>query len=35
MHALSTLFSQFLRERRYLQNVTAKTLTWYQTAFAP
>ena len=33
MPALSTLFEQFLRHRRYLQNVTPKTLTWYQTAF--
>lgn len=33
MDALATLFAQFLRERRYLQNVTPKTLTWYQTAF--
>ena len=33
MSALSTLFEQFLRERRYLKNVTPKTATWYQTAF--
>ena len=33
MSALSALFERFLRERRYLQNVTPKTLTWYQTAF--
>ena len=33
MSALSTLFEQFLRERRYLKNVTPKTVTWYQTAF--
>ena len=35
MDALSTLSAQFLRERRYLQNVTPKTLTWYQTALTP
>ena len=33
MSALSTLFEQFLRERRYLKNVTPKTVTWYRTAF--
>ena len=33
MSALSTLFEQFLRERRYLKNVTPKTVMWYQTAF--
>jgi integrase/recombinase XerD len=33
MSALAVLFDDFLRGRRYLQNVTPKTLTWYQTAF--
>jgi hypothetical protein len=33
MSALSTLFERFLRERRYLKNVTPKTVVWYQTAF--
>jgi hypothetical protein len=33
MTALSTLFERFLRERRYLTNVTPKTVVWYQTAF--
>ncbi len=35
MDLLSTtaLFSQFLNERRYLQNVTASTIEWYETAF--
>jgi site-specific recombinase XerD len=33
MSALSTLFEQFIRERRYLKNVTPKTVIWYQTAF--
>ena len=33
MSVLSTLFEQFLRERRYLRNVTPKTVMWYQTAF--
>ena len=35
MDPLSTcvLFEQFLVERRYLRNVTASTLEWYQTAF--
>ena len=27
MSALSTLFEQFLRDRRYLKNVTPKTMT--------
>ena len=27
------LFAQFLNERRYLKNVTNKTIIWYQTAF--
>lgn len=33
MSALSTLFKQFLRERRYLKNVTPKTVIWYENAF--
>jgi site-specific recombinase XerD len=33
MSALSTLFEQFLRERRYLKNATPKTEAWYQSAF--
>lgn len=33
MSALSTLFEQFLRERRYLKNVTPKTAVWYESAF--
>lgn len=33
MSALSSLFEQFLRERRFLKNVTPKTITWYETAF--
>jgi integrase/recombinase XerD len=33
MSALSTLFEQFIRERRYLKNVTSKTVIWYQNAF--
>jgi hypothetical protein len=33
MSALSTLFERFLRERRYLKNVTPKTIAWYQSAF--
>ena len=33
MDALSTLFERFLRERRYLKNVTPKTVVWYETAF--
>jgi integrase/recombinase XerD len=33
MSALSALFEQFLRERRFLKNVTPKTVTWYQNAF--
>jgi len=27
------LFKQFLNERRYLKNVTADTIDWYETAF--
>lgn len=33
MLLLTSLFEQFLRERRYLKNVTPKTVTWYRTAF--
>lgn len=33
MDALPTLFERFLRERRYLKNVTAKAVVWYETAF--
>jgi integrase/recombinase XerD len=33
MPPLQSLFDQFLRERRYLQNVTPKTLAWYQAAW--
>jgi hypothetical protein len=33
MDTLSTLFDRFLRERRYLKNVTPKTVVWYETAF--
>lgn len=33
MDPLSTLFDHFLRERRYLENVTPKTVVWYETAF--
>jgi site-specific recombinase XerD len=29
----SALFQQFLRERRYLNNVTPSTIEWYETAF--
>jgi len=29
----SALFQQFLDERRYLKNVTADTIDWYETAF--
>jgi integrase/recombinase XerD len=31
--AVSTLFEQFVRERRYLKNVTPKTVIWYEAAF--
>jgi integrase/recombinase XerD len=31
--ATSVLFEHFLRERRYLRNVTTSTLEWYETAF--
>jgi integrase/recombinase XerD len=33
MDTLTTLFERFLRERRYLKNVTPKTVVWYETAF--
>lgn len=30
---MEELFAQFVKERRYLKNVTNKTIIWYQTAF--
>lgn len=33
MSPLDQLFEQFLRERRYLKNVTPDTIEWYQTAW--
>ena len=33
MATLSTLFERFLKERRFLKNVTPKTLSWYQSSF--
>lgn len=33
MPLLDELFQQFLRERRYLKNVTTKTIVWYETAW--
>jgi hypothetical protein len=30
---LSDFQEPFLRERRYLKNVTPKTITWYQSSF--
>ena len=33
MDRLDQLFQQFLRERTYIQNVTPKTLDWYQSAW--
>ena len=33
MPPLTSLFEQFLRERRYLKNVTPKTEDWYRSAF--
>jgi integrase/recombinase XerD len=33
MARLDVLFEQFLRERRYLKNVTPKTLIWYESAW--
>lgn len=32
MATLESLFQQFLRERRYLKNVSPKTLVWYESA---
>jgi hypothetical protein len=32
MTALCVLFERFLKEKRYLQNVTPQTLDWYQSA---
>jgi hypothetical protein len=34
MPSLNALFEQFLRERRYLKNVSPKTQVWYETAWA-
>lgn len=31
MSTLDALFERFLRERRYLKNVTCKTIVWYET----
>ena len=31
--ASTTLFKQFLDERRFLHNVTPSTIEWYETAF--
>jgi len=33
MHRLDRLFEQFLRERTYVQNVTASTCEWYESAW--
>lgn len=33
MDRLSQLFEQFLRERTYVNNVTASTREWYETAW--
>jgi hypothetical protein len=33
MATLDSLFEQFLRERRYLKNVSPKTQVWYQSAW--
>ena len=33
-HPLDALFDQFLKERRYLKNVTEGTLVWYRVAFS-
>lgn len=33
MGDLNHLFQQFLRERRYLQNITPKTVAWYEAAW--
>ncbi len=32
-HPLAALFDQFLKERRYVKNVTEATLVWYRVAF--
>jgi integrase/recombinase XerD len=32
-HSLATLIDQFLKERRFLKNVTDATLVWYRVAF--
>jgi hypothetical protein len=32
-HPLAALFDQFLKERRFLKNVTEATLVWYRVAF--
>jgi hypothetical protein len=32
-HPLATLTDEFLKERRYLKNVTAATLIWYEVVF--
>ena len=33
MATLNSLSEQFLRERRYLKNVSPKTITWYETSW--
>jgi hypothetical protein len=33
MSDLSSLFQQFLRERRYLHNITPKTEAWHEAAW--
>ena len=33
MATLNSLFEQFRRERRYLKNVSPKTITWYETSW--
>ena len=33
MPTLETLFSQFLRERTYLKNISPRTRVWYETAW--
>jgi site-specific recombinase XerD len=30
---LDTLFQQFLKERKYLRNVSPQTIEWYETAW--
>ncbi len=32
-HPLAALFDQFLKERRFLKNLTDATLVWYRVAF--